>query len=251
MTRSILTTAALLVASLAAALVLTGPAAIWAGGSGALLAVGHLILTAVTIVGALVGAARWSVGLGAALAAFLALPAILHPIDPAWGAMVGAAGLALAGTLGTGLRASVRQRPPADAPPRTATALALGLLAMPMVVAVAQPSGIDLGDWLLATAGVLLAAWYTRARPSALWTARLALPALIAVTFVLVPLPGAIGVAAGWAALAWLAWTAGARLAVIPLAAPGHSVRIPPELAPGEILDAAGLDDRGHRKETT
>jgi hypothetical protein len=250
-TRSILTTASLLVASLAAAFLLTGPDAAWANGSGALLAIGHLTLTAVTIVGALVGAARWSVGLGTALAGFLALPAVLHPIDPAWTVMVAAAGLALVGTLGTGLRHVVRQRPPADAPPRTATALALGLLAMPVVVAVAQPGGVDVGDWLLAIAALVLAMWYTRARPSALWAARLTLPTLAGVTFLVVPVPAAIGVAAAWAVLARLAWTTGARLAVIPLAAPGHSVRIPPELAPGEILDAAGLDDRGHRKETT
>lgn len=246
---SILTTAALLVSSLAAAFVLTGSDAVWTDGAGVMLACGHLLLVAVAIVGSLVGAARWAVGLGVGLAGVLAVPAVVHPMNAAWVVMVATAGLALAGLAGTGLRAVVRQRPPADAPPPKATALVLGTLASPIVVAGLQPDGVTAVDWLLTAAAVALAAWYTRAHPMALWATRLVLPVLAATAAFVVPLPQAVAGVVFFALLTWLAWTKDARVAVIPLAAPGRSVPIPAELAPEDILDAAGLDARGRRKD--
>jgi hypothetical protein len=248
-TSSILTTLALLIASLAASLVLTGSQPFWADDAAVMLAIGHLLLTAVTIVGALVGAARWAVGLGAGLAASLAVPAILHPISPAWIVMVVTAAAAVAGVLGTGLRAVVRGRPPADAPPRKAAGLALGLLAGPLLVAVPQPSGVDAADWVVAVGAVGIAVWYTRSGLGGLWAARLGTPLLAVGSLLVVPLPEAGLSAAGFLLLTWLAWSVDARVAAVPLAAPGRSVPIPAELAPGEILDAAGLDSRGRRKE--
>lgn len=246
---SILTTAALLVSSLAAALLLTGPDAVWTDGAGVMLACGHLLLVAVAIVGSLVGAARWAVGLGAGLAGVLAVPAVVHPIGAAWVVMVATAGLAVAGMLGTGLRPAVRQRPPADAPPRKATALVLGALGSPLVVGGLQPDGVTVVDWLLTAAAVALAAWYTRAQPMALWATRFGLPLLAAIAAFVIPLPQAVAAVGFFALVAWLAWTKDARIAVIPLAAPGRSVPIPAELAPEDILDAAGLDSRGRRKD--
>jgi hypothetical protein len=248
-TTSILTTAALLLASLAAAFVFTGPEAAWVDGAGTMIATGHIILTAITVVAALVGAARWSVSLGVALAALLAVPAVLHPIDPAWVVMVGAAGLALIGLIGTRLSGAVRLRPAAAGPPRKAVALVLGLLSVPLVVGFLQPDGVDLADWLVVTAAVALGVWYSRARPTALWAVRVALPLLAVGCVLVVPLPAAVGVIAAFGVMSWLAWSADARVAVIPLAAPGRRIPIPPELAPGEILDAAGFDARGRRKE--
>ena len=249
MTTSILTTAALLVSSLAAAFVLTGPEAAWVDGAGAMIAISHIILTSVTVVAALVGAARWSVGVGVALASALMLAAVLHPIDPAWVVMVGAAGLALVGLLGTRLSGAVRLRPSAAGPPRKAVALVLGLLSIPLVVGLVQPGGVDLADWLVAAAAVVLGVWYSRARPTALWAVRVLLPLLTVACVLVVPLPAAVGVIAAFGVMSWLAWSTDARVAVIPLSAPGRRVPIPPELTPGEILDAAGLDARGRRKE--
>ena len=248
MTTSILTTTALLLSSLAAAFVLTGDGAVWIDGSGVMIGVGHLMLTAVTIVAALVGAARWAVTTGVALVAALAVPAVVHPIGPAWLVMVAAGGLALAGLLGTGLRGAVRQRPSPDGPPRKATALTLGLLTAPLVIGGVQPNGVDAADWVLTAATVALAIWYSQARPSAVWAVRLLTPIMaIAAAFIL-PVPVGLGAVAVYSVLTWLSWSVDARIAVIPLASPGKPVPIPPELAPGEILDAAGLDSRGRRK---
>jgi hypothetical protein len=77
------------------------------------------------------------------------------------------------------------------------------------------------------------------------------LPIAVAGTLLAVPFPESVVAAIGFAALTWLAWSTVARIAVIPLASPGRAVPIPAELAPGEILDAAGLDSRGHRKESS
>lgn len=248
MNSTLATTAALLVASLAAALVVTGTDPFWATSAAVMLAGGHLILTAVTIVGALVGAARWSVGVGAGLASILFPIAVLHPVGIAWGIMLTAAAGAVAGTLGTRLRATVRQRPAADAPPRKAVALALGLLAAPLLIAAPQPDGVDIADWLLAGGALTLALWYTRGRPDGLWAVRSLLPVSTFASVFSVPLPWSPVVAAGFAAATWLAWSSDARVAVIPLATPGRRVPIPAELAPGEILDAAGVDDRGRKR---
>lgn len=250
MTASILTTAALLLSSLAAAVVLTGSSAVWTNGSGVMIGVGHLMLTAVTIVAALVGAARWAVTTGIALVAALAVPAVVHPIGPAWVVMVTAGGLALTGLLGTGLRGTVRQRPSADGPPRKASALTLGMLAIPLVIGGTQPAGVDASDWLLTTATLALAIWYSQARPSAVWAVRLLLPVMAITAAIILPLPLGLVAVVVYSVLAWLAWSVDARIAVIPLASPGRSVPIPAELAPGEILDAAGLDSRGRPKES-
>lgn len=249
MITSLLTTCALLVSSLAAAFVLTGPDAAWADGSGAMVAAGHLMLTSIAIVGALVGAARWARWMGTGLAALLAAPAVVHPITAWWVVMVAFGGLALAGLVGTGLRAVVRQRPPAGAPPVKATALVLGLLATPIVVGGSQPGGVDAADWAMVAASVVLAVWYTRAHDVALWAVRFGVPLLAVTSAVVVPWPPAALPVLGFAVLTRLAWSTEARIAVIPLASVGRRVPIPAELTPEEILDAAGIDTHGRKKD--
>lgn len=249
MNASILTTASLFVASLAAAFVVTGSDPFWDDGAGSMIASGHLLLTAVTVVGALVGAARWSVGVGVGLTAMLSVVAVLHPIGPAWIVMVVTGAIALTGLVGTGLRAVVRQRPPADAPPPKATALALGMLTPPLTIGAVQPEGVDLADWVVVILAVVVGVVYTRAGSRAVWASRIGLPLLTVAVLFAVPFPGALLPFVVFGALSALSWTADARLAAVPLATPGKRVPIPAELAPGEILDAAGLDDRGRRKE--
>ena len=248
MITSLLTTCALLVASLAAAVVLAGPGSAWTDGAGAMTAAGHLILTSIAIVGALIGAARWGRWMGIGLASLLAVPAIIQPIDPWWVGMVIAAGLALAGLVGTGLRSVVRQRPPAGSPPVKATALVLGLLGVPMLLGGVQPAGVGTADWAIAATSVVLAVWYTRAHDAALWGVRLGVPLLTVASALAVPWPAAALPVAGLAVLSRLAWSTDARIAVIPLASPGRSVPIPAELTPEEILDAAGIDTHGRKK---
>jgi hypothetical protein len=48
--------------------------------------------------------------------------------------------------------------------------------------------------------------------------------------------------------VAALAWDSSVRTAFHPPREAGSAYPIPPELAPKEILDEAGIDDRGRRK---
>jgi hypothetical protein len=74
-------------------------------------------------------------------------------------------------------------------------------------------------------------------------------PIVLAVAAIFEGLPVGAFIAATAAGVAALAWTVDARIAVHPLAEPGTTVPIPPELAPRDVLDAAGIDDRGRRRE--
>lgn len=247
MRRSLPTTAALLGSSLALAFVVVdGPLE---SGAGPMVGIGHLLLTAVTIVGALVGAARWSLGLGLGLTVVSAALAIAHPVGPAWVVLVGLTALAAGGLIATGLRGTIRLRPRADGPPARATALPLALLGVPLVVGVVQPGGVDAVDWLVVALSAAIAVWYSQALPGSLWVARFGSPALVGVSAVAVDVPAALPVMAVFIGISALAWTTDARIAVQPLAEPGKAISIPAELAPRDVLDAAGLDDRGRPME--
>ena len=143
----------------------------------------------------------------------------------------------------------IRKRPPADGPPARAVLLSLLLLAAPPVWALVATDG--LGAWALIAVALtwLTMVWYAKALPGALIVVRVASPLALTATAALEGLPLGAIIALTAAGLAALAWTVDARVAVHPLAEPGTTVPIPPELAPADVLDAAGLDDRGRRKE--
>ena len=248
MRSSFVTILALFLASLTGAVLLSDGATAWIDGAGRMIAAGHLILTTVVVVAALVGSARWSVPLGVGLAGSLAIVAISHPLTVWAVVMMLLAAAAAAGLIGTGLRGVVRLRPPADGPPRKAAALPLALLATPVVIGGLQPAGVGYGDWLLAAAGIVIAGSYAKATPGALWLVRLGCPAMGVVAGFVVPFPQALLAIAFSAGLTWLAWSADARLAVQPLTTSGTTVPVPAELTPRDILDAAGLDEHGRRE---
>jgi hypothetical protein len=85
---------------------------------------------------------------------------------------------------------------------------------------------------------------YTKALPGAVLAVRQILPASFLVLGIWVGRTGLVMMLAGLG-VAVLAWQKDAKLAVRPLAAPGTRVPIPPQLVPSEILDAAGLDEKG------
>jgi hypothetical protein len=249
MRRAIIAQAALFSSALLWAVLLTNQSSL-AAGSGAMVAVSLLMLTAVAIVGTLVVGGRWARRLSIGLAGSTLVLSPLVETHPAlWVLGIALSGYALAEAAGTGLAAVVRRLPSASGPPVQALMIPLLALGWPALLALSQPSGVDGWDWLAATTMLLLGFWYSRALPAALWVGRIGMlvPALLSVAFVptplwLLPLTGA-------AAITTLAWTKNARIAVQPLIQRGRQVPIPAELAPSEILDAAGLDDRGRRRQ--
>lgn len=155
-----------------------------------------------------------------------------------------ASGVALADpSLGGHIR-----RQPLPAPiPRAAIALCLLLLSAGPITALAAPGtrggllpGLTGSAWLL-----LLA--YVRLFPGREWWPRLGAPLLVLAGLLLSHPARPIWIALLLAA-SWLAWTKASRLAARPLIERGRTIPIPPELAPAEVLGAAGLDRQGRRQ---
>lgn len=244
MRRALIATAASLAAALAWAWLVAVDSR-WIEGAGTMVAASLVALTATAVVGALLAASRWAKRLLTATATAGLGLGLSIDIGPLW---IGAALLsayAIAESAGSGLDHVVRGRAAAGSPPPEAAAIPLLALAHPGALGLAQPSGVDAWDWVLAGAVVAIGFAYAKAVPGALLMTRLALPLAAAAGFAVTGWP------AGWIpavlalAAATLAWTKNARIAVAPLARPGRAVPIPPELTPREILDGAGIDDRG------
>lgn len=213
----------------------------------ALLGIDLLILSAVAAIGLLLSRGRWSLRLARGCLLAQGALALLWPIDLSWGVALTATAASLVAAFGPPLSRSVRRLPSAAGPPDQAVLLVLGLLTLPALVAAVSPEGLGPARWLLAVAAPGIGWLYARARSIGLWVARLlplfSLPALVE------DLLAGVVLAVAAALLAGLAWTAPARLAVIPLAPRRvEPVPIPPELVPPEVLEAAGLDREGRRR---
>lgn len=234
-------------------------AALWAGiisatddypaSSSVVLGVGLLVISAVSVVGAVAGASRWALRLGVAQAAVMVALGVLFPLTPWTMAAMASAGVAGAGLAGGSFQALVRQRPPADGPPPRSVLLTLLLLVSPPLWALIASDGLGApGVVAVITAWVTMAS-YAKAIPGALAAVRVLSPLILVGTGVAEGLPSGAAIVVTAAGLVALAWSVDARIAVHPLAEPGTTVPIPPELAPRDVLDAAGIDDRGRRRE--
>lgn len=244
--------ASVVVASIAWALRLVAADEPLAGSSAVLVAADGLLLALVAAGGLLLARSRWSRYLSVAVLAAEAAVAAFLPWD-GWSAAT-IAGLALAAGVVAAppLTSWVRRLPAAGRPSMAVVAIPLGLLAMPGAVGVAMLDGPGAAQWVLAGLALVLAWSYGRAHVAGLWGLRLAFPVAAAVAAVTAGWPGWLVIALTGAAITALSWRREARLAAVPLAPPRVPVfRIPPELAPPEVLEAAGLDRQGRRRSET
>ncbi len=221
----------------------------FAAASAVLVAGDALVLAVVATAGLLLARSQWArylaVGL---LVAEAALVAALPRDGWTWAvlAAVGGAGLLVAAPAATRW---VRRLPGAGGPPPRVVVLLVVLLALPGVAGLAVPDGPGAAQWVLAAAALGLAWGYSRAHAGALWGLRLGFPVIALVAALTSGWPGGAAIAAVAAAATALAWLRDARLAALPLAPPRvETYRVPPELAPPEVLDAAGLDPSGRRR---
>lgn len=213
--------------------------------AGVLAGLDLLLLSTVAAAGLVLARGRWSRRLAYGVLAAGGAAALGTPLDAWWALALVVSGAALVGLLGPWLNGWLRRLRAAAGPPVPAVLLALSLLALPGAVAVIGHGGLAPGSWLLAAAGPVLAWSYVRAHTAGLWGSRLlpvfALPAALSA-----PLLPAVLLLLAAAVPAGLAWTAQAGLAVSPLDPRSATVvPMPPELVPPEVLEAAGLDDRG------
>jgi len=213
----------------------------------AVLGVCYLLLSTIAAVGLLVARALWARRLGYLLAAAGLLLGLVLPIGLIWWCALGfctAAGILLMGPL---LGGQVRTRPLIGGPPTEAVVLPLLQVASPgLVAAFSTAKGTDANLLALTGLSFVCAFWFSRTLSGALWAARLVYPVGTLTLAVLAfprDLPAAI--------VTTILGTVAALIAFRPATARsvrqtrGRPVAFPPELAPPEVLDAAGIDDDG------
>ncbi len=241
--------AVLVLTALAWALVLVFGSGPMAESAATLLAVDQLILGTVIGVGMVLARGRWTRRAGFVLLGGQAVLGVFFEADGWWIAAVVMTAMGIAALAGPWLNGWLRKLPRADGPPPQAVVLSLGMAGLPTLVAVTAPGGVPTGGWLL-SAFALGAAWaYTQAWLPALWSARVALPVLGIGAAAALTWLGGLLLGCGVTVLTLLAWTPAVRQATrTPAAVPTSLIPIPPELAPHDVLEAAGLDDRGRPK---
>lgn len=248
MRRALIATSVLLVSTVAWMTDLVTSPGPFSPDAGALLGADLVVVGAVAATAITLGHARWALRTGVTTAtAGLALALVL-PVDGPWVVAVAASGTALVLLTARWTGAIVRGRPAAAGPPREAVLLSLLLLVLPGVAALLGWRGLGPAHWLVVVAAVAGLFVYTRALPGALVAVRWAMPAVLVVATVLDRGPARVAWLVAAAAVGGLAWRPGVRLAVRPLARQGTAVPILPELVPQDVLDAAGVDERGRPK---
>ena len=215
----------------------------------ALLAGDQLIMGTLIGVGLVLSRGRWTRRAGFALLGAQALLGVFYEADGWWAAAVVMTAIGIAALAGPWLGGWLRKLPRADGPPPRAVILNLGLIGLPALVAVTAPDGVPVAGWVL-SGFALAAAWsYSQAMLPALWAVRVLLPVVGIAAAATLSWVGTVVLGSGVVALTVLAWSPEVRQATVsPATAPARLVPIPPELAPPEVLEAAGLDDRGRPK---
>jgi len=136
--------------------------------------------------------------------------------------------------------------PAADGPPQAALITLLGLIGSPLVIALSSADRLVRPSVGLAAWSLLLALAMARAMAWSVWVVRLAHPLLGATAALSTGLPGGAVIVAWALATTSVSWHPDVAEAVRPaLIGRAETVSIPPELAPPEVLEAAGLDDSG------
>jgi hypothetical protein len=217
-----------------------------------LAALGVLLLGIVSSLGIVLSRGQWTRYLALALVAALAVLGVFLPLDGwGWSTLVITA-IALFLLVGPWLDGFLRRLPPADAPPPAATALGLGLVAAPLVVALAAPGGLHPLHWTAAGVCVGSGWFFARALPGAVLIVRTLPPVALAGAAAVNTAYGIVATGLLALSVTGLAWRRDASLAVNPLAPrPASGLSVPAELVPIELLAAAGYDERGRPKEST
>lgn len=199
--------------------------------------------TVVAVTGMLVARARWARRLGLSVAGAAAATGLLIPFDVWWAAALVVSALAAVWLGGPWLDGIIRGRPSASGPPTRAVLIPLLLIAVPYLLGVSGADGA--AAIALASTALLSAYWFVRTLPGALTVVRVLWPGTALALAPVMGWPQGVGAGVAALAVAAAAWHPTVRNAVHPLVETGSRVKIPPELAPREILDAADIDERG------
>lgn len=234
-----------LVAALAWGLALTVDSAPYDSSSTLLLVSGLLVSATVSVIGLVVVGGRWAYRLAWVVLGLSAVVATIRPLDGFWWL---ALGVSIAAAIGLfPVSKTIRKLPSATGPGERAVLVPLGLLQVPTLVGLlgVGPSFYALAIGLSALVAAFL---YSRVIFTGLVAVRVGWPLLATVLSLFLEMPSGLIVTAAAIAVAGLAWHPSVKAAFHPPREVGSTFPIPPELAPTEILDAAGIDDRGRRQ---
>ncbi|MDH3464227.1 MAG: hypothetical protein OEM32_11455 [Acidimicrobiia bacterium] len=211
-----------------------------------LIGIGWLVLATVGTVGLVLAGGRWARRLLLALLASTLVPALLRQFDTAWLVAEVATVLAVIALLSARIRRRVRQLSSAVGPPPKAVVAALIPLSLPLWLGL-MPR--EANGWVLAVAlaGVGASFLYSRTIPGGLVSLRFGLPLITLALAVPAGLTHWLTALAVVGAGTVVAWHNDVAVAFRPLVEQGTTYAIPPELAPREILDRAGIDEQGRR----
>ncbi|MDH3259723.1 MAG: hypothetical protein OEM81_13065 [Acidimicrobiia bacterium] len=242
--------AAIVLASAGWAFVLVFGSGPLADSAAALLAADLLILGTVIAMGVALGRGRWTRRASSILLGGQAVVGVFFEMDGWWIGAVLLTAVGIAAVAGPWLDSWLRRVPRTNGPPPTAVIMNLGLVGLPTLVAATASGGVPVGGWML-SGFALTAAWaYSQAWLPALWAVRISLPVLGVAAAAGLAWPGALMLGLGVSALTVLAWSPDVRQATLSQAPTrGNLIPIPPELAPPQVLEAAGLDDRGRPRQ--
>lgn len=221
----------------------------WASDAAAVIAAGSIALAAIGVTGMLVASSRWGRWLSVIVAFAMPALAVSLPISAWWIANLVASAMVVSSLAGTATSGVIRKLPRADGPTPRVVAFMLVLAGLPPVVAVVSPGGLGIPEWMMITVSIVAAIAYAKATTLSIVAVRLGYTVVALVASILAGWPrGVIWIVIGSTVTA-LAWQRDVRLAVRPLAQRGRAVPILPEMVPPDILEAAGLDERGRPKE--
>lgn len=188
----------------------------WAFDSALAIAIGTLVFSIAALVALLLSRGRWSRYFASTLLLVELAIALVADFEPWLFAAMALSGVALAGLFGPWMKGWLRERPAAGSPGAEPILLTIGTFALVPLVGVISPDGLHPTDGALGAVAVLLTWGYMKGGVWALLGIRLGLPLLVVAAAVFSPWWGALVLLAVGAGLAYLAWTAPARLAVNP-----------------------------------
>ena len=208
-----------------------------------------LSLSIAAATGLLLARGRWSRWTAMTIPAAWTVVAIVADAGTAWLVAAATAIAVIALAAGPGTVGWLRQRSSADGPPPLAVGLLLSLMAFPALIAAIAAEDLSAVGGAAALCSMAAAATYSRGGAGGVIALRLLTAVAALLGAVAVGWPGLVATAVAGGALVSLTWSRSIRDAAAPvLPATSSGYRIPPELAPPEVLDAAGLDEHGRRK---
>ena len=202
-------------------------------------------LATVSVVGMIIAGGRWARRSALGVVAITLLIAVARPLDPIWVIALTASALAGASMFTRSVTRGIRRLPAASGPPERAVLIPLILIGFPALLGFAAWDSSATTTLIVGLVAPFAALWYSRVMPGGLVAVRLLWPGLaVALSLTQGLAPGTTSFVGG-VLVAFLAWDQTVKVAFHPPRETGSAYSIPPELAPREILDAAGLDDKG------